>query len=419
MKKNKLATFSILFFVWLLLSPKLIHSQLVIGQYEDEAPIQTWNTYGIQTASSLGRGGSGFTLAIDSSSALLNPALLTQLPRLTFCFSGSYNAASLHRFSIFNTGVFVSNQNQTLGVYAGEYVGFSGKIGSWALALSVSIPEIYLRPETIWNYTFEGQVYYSLKFEQKGILYNTNLSLAKRISDNLSIGLGLNYVRGNHEKQIIEKWILSDMTISDSKTLQMHGFYLNGGIVWRIPAKITLAAIFRTPYRRIADGESLYRFEYPRASTDIQISGKGKSIFHHPMVIGMGMNFNLFRDIRLAADVSYFNWSQYEVEFFGEKLPRDFKNIIKANAGIELWSRHSIFQLNVETPLRLGFVYDPQPMKNPNSFYYGLTLGAGIRFRNVIADFAYYLGRESGSGHDLATKKILFSISIHVGSALR
>jgi long-subunit fatty acid transport protein len=402
----------------LMLGPHLIRAQMAMGQYEDEAPLQTWNTYGIQTAASLGRGGAGFTLAVDSSSSLFNPALLTQLSQLSICLSGAYNAASLYRYSIFNTGVFRSMQNQTLGIFTGDYIGFSGRIGDWALSLSVSNHESLSRPGLDWNYTFKNQLYYTLSFEQKGILVNTNLSGAKKISDSLSIGLGLNYVRGNFEKHIVEQWFFPDMTITDSKTLQVEGFYLNGGIVWSPSKTMSLAAVFRTPYKRKADGDSLYRFEFPAANTDIQITGGGESVFLQPMVIGLGMNFEFFKDVLFAADVSFFNWARYEVDFFDETLPRDFKNIIKANAGFELFSRYSLFNLNLVSPLRFGFIYDPQPMRTPDSFYYGLTLGTGFKFRNVIADFAYFLGKESGSGHNLAIKKILVTVSFQIGRVL-
>ena len=399
-------------------APQFIRAQMDMGQYEDEAPIQTWNTYGIQTAASLGRGGAGFTLAVDSSSSLLNPALLIQLPQLSISLSGAYNAASLYRYSIYNTGVFTSVQNQTLGIFSGDYIGLSGRIGDWALSLSVSNQESFNRPDTNGNYTYGNQLYYTLSFEQNGILVNFNLSGAKKISDSLSIGLGLNYVRGNFEKHIEEQWFFSDKTISDSKTLQLKGFYLNGGIVWSPSKTMSLAAVFRTPYKRKADGDSLYRFEFPAANTDIQITGGGESAFLQPMVIGLGMNFEVFREVLFAADVSYFNWARYEVELFDEILPRDFRNIIKANVGFELFSRYSLFNLNMVSPLRFGFIYDPQPMRTPNSFYYGLTLGTGFKFRNVVADFAYFLGKESGSGHNLAIKKILITVSLQTGRVL-
>lgn len=395
-----------------------MRAQMVMGQYEDEAPIQSWNTFGIQTAASLGRGGAGFSIAADSSSSLFNPALLTRLPRLSICFSGSYNSASLYRYSIFNTGVFTSSRNKTLEIFSGDLIAVSGRIKGWAVSISVSGQENYRRPDLNWEYTFRSQPYYSMTFEQIGTLINANLSLARKISDRLSVGLGLNSVKGNLEKQVEESWFVSGVTITDRKSFDMKGFYLNGGIIWNVSENVFLAAVFRTPYQKKADSESLYRFAFPSGGTDIRIEGEGESVFDQPAVIGIGINSEIFREVFFAADVSYFNWSRYRANFFGEDLRREFKDVVKVNAGFELTSRYPLFGAELASPIRFGYIYDPQPMKEPDSFYYGLTLGTGVRFRNVLADFAYFIGKESGSGHSLAVRKILLTVSFATGMEL-
>jgi hypothetical protein len=396
-----------------------MRSQMVIGQYEDEAPIQTWNTYGIQTAPSLGRGGTGFTLASDSSSSLLNPALLTGLEKLSICFSGGYNRASFYRYSILNTGILISALNQKIGIYSGDYIGIAGKISNWALAISLSHHENFGRPALLLKQTSGNILYYTLGFEQKGTLVNANFSLARKISEKISIGVGLNVLRGKHERSIEEEWIVSNRSISDRKSLRLNGFFVNGGIIWNPSKELALAAVFQAPYKRRADGESLYRFEAPNSNTDIQIDGSGECSFQQPMVLGLGLNFKISRDVLLAADVSYFNWNQYEVKYFEESLLRDFKNIIKLNTGIEMTTEYTFLGKDISSPLRLGFIYDPQPMRTPGSYYLGLSLGMGIKFKTVFADFAYFLGRESGSGNDLSAKKILFTISFHMGNELK
>ena len=415
MNQNKLTLIFILVMCLMLASPKLMFSQMNMGQYEDEAPLQSWNTFGLQTAPSLGRGGAGFTLSVDSSCSLLNPALLTRLPKLSVTISGAYNAASMFRYAILNTGVFTTTQNQSFGIYSGDYIGLSAKIKGWSLSLSVSNLESFRRPELVWNYTYEGQLYYTIHFDQTGLMLNTNFSLAKKISDRLSAGLGLNFVRAKQERLIEEQWIVSNRSITDSRTLRLNGFYLNGGIVWDFSDKMTLAAVFRTPYARKGDSESLYRFQASQGNTDIQIDGEGESSFLQPTVFGIGMHYDIFEDLLFTADASFFNWSSYEVELFGEALQRDFKNIVKINAGFELISEFTLFNLKINSPFRFGFIYDPQPMKTPDSYYMGFALGSGIYFRNFIVDFAYFTGKENGSGHKLAVKKILFTISFQMG----
>ncbi|MFC2161789.1 hypothetical protein ACFLRX_09085, partial [Acidobacteriota bacterium] len=79
-------------------------TQLVLGQYEDEAPLQTWNIFGITTAASISRGGTSFTLAEGSEVSLSNPALLVKLPKFTLTLSGSYRITMLNKYGIVNTG---------------------------------------------------------------------------------------------------------------------------------------------------------------------------------------------------------------------------------------------------------------------------------------------------------------------------
>ena len=72
-------------------------AQLVVGQYEDEAPLRTWNTFGIPSAPSVGLGGTQFARAFDSSVALVNPALLMSLPRYSVTLTGAWTWASMFK----------------------------------------------------------------------------------------------------------------------------------------------------------------------------------------------------------------------------------------------------------------------------------------------------------------------------------
>ncbi|MDH5744610.1 MAG: hypothetical protein OEZ52_13780, partial [Candidatus Aminicenantes bacterium] len=121
-------------------------AQLLLGQYEDEAPFRTWNTLGVPTASSLGIGEARFALAADTSAGLINPALLISLPRFSFTVNGSHSAASFNKYSIVNTGVLLSQGNSSMRVYTIDFAGFSATYRDWAFGLSVGLLEHYERP---------------------------------------------------------------------------------------------------------------------------------------------------------------------------------------------------------------------------------------------------------------------------------
>lgn len=418
MKKANFCLLWLFIFSQFIFLPRPALSQLALGQYEDEAPLQTWNTFGITTAASLSRGGTSFTLSEDSAVSFSNPALLVKLPMFTLSFSGSYRTTMLNKYGIVNTGATYSPQNSAFGLYTGDFAGMSFHIKGWAFSLSVGVRENYNRPEVNWDYEFTGQLYYSFKYKQTGILLNYNFSLAKKLTQGISLGLGINLIQGSYEKQVKEQWTQANQTISDDKTLDFHGFFINGGIVFEISENFTVAAVFRSPYNKNADSESLYRFLDTSVGTDIQIDSSETSIYQQPLLIGFGLQSNILQNLTLAADASFFNWSNYTVSYFGEPLRRDFRDVIRLNAGLEYSNEYPLFNTIMEVPLRLGIIYDPQPMKNPNSYYFCYTLGAGFHYRNIHLDVGYISGKEYGSGFDLAFKRIFITFNYIIGQTI-
>ncbi len=418
MKKLILGLLPIFIFSLFFLLPHPVLSQLVLGQYEDEAPLQTWNIFGITTAASLSRGGTSFTLSESSAVSLSNPALLVKLPKFTLSFSGSYRTTMLNKYGLVNTGAFYSPQNSAFGLYSGDFAGFSFTIRSWAFSLSIGLPEYYHRPDVSWDYKFGDQLYYSLIFNQTGSLLNTNFSAAKKFTNGIALGLGFNLIQGSYKKRIEEQWPQGNQTISDDKTFKFYGFFINAGIVFDISSYFTVAAVVRSPYKKNANSESLYRFVDSNIDTDIQIDSSEKSIFHQPLMIGLGLQSNILQNLTIAAETSFLNWSNYKVNYFGEILRRDFKDVFRLNAGLEYRNEYPLFNTILNVPIRLGIIYDPQPMKNPNSYYICYTLGAGVHFRNVHLDMGYISGKEIGSGFDLAFHRIFLTFNYTIGQTI-
>jgi hypothetical protein len=411
MKKRRFWFFLLILLWFFAFFPKTLRPQMVLGQYEDEAPLRTWNTLGITTAHSLGMGKTQFTLGSDCASSLINPALLTKLPKIIFTVNSSFNTAQLYRYSIVNTGPLYTRENITLGLYAFDFAGASIRLKNWTLALSIGLIESYDRPRAQDEYDPAGTVLYRIRFDQEGNFKNVNFSIARKLSGNISVGIGFNYAYGHLEKDFSEHWITSDIIITDSKSHKFQGFYINGGLVWELADKIDVAAVFRTPYVKKSDSKSILRYLSPGGDTDIITEASSRNEYKQPLVAGLGVSYKFSPKLRAASDFAFYNWSKYRVNYFEEELKRDFKNIIKVGAGIEHSSSRRIFGQEVNIPLRAGLIYDPQPMKEPNSSYYYLSLGAGIHWRKFLFDGAVMLGRESGSGNSLTASKVALSFS--------
>jgi len=414
MRKHRFWFFPLVLLWMFAFFPKTSWPQLVLGQYEDEAPVRTWNAFGITTARSLAMGETQFTLGSDCAVSLTNPSLLTRLPKTTLTVNSSLNTASFYRYSIVNTGPLSTRNNPSLGIIALDFAGASIRLKNWTLALSIGLIESYNRPQAAYEYSPEDTVLYSLGIDQEGSLKNINFSVARKLSGGLSAGIGLNYVYGLLKKDISEKWITAPISITDSKSHKFQGFYINGGLLLELADKIELAAIFRTPYVKKSESESLLRYFAPGGDTDIMIEASSRDEYKQPLVAGIGVSYKFSSELRAATDFTFYNWSKYKINYFEEELERDLKDIIKIGVGVEYMRSGRMFGQEIKMPIRAGFSYDPQPMKEPNSSYFYLSLGTGIHWGNFLLDGGMLLGTESGSGNSLSARKVALSLSFRL-----
>lgn len=395
----------------LLLFPLPSSGQLILGQYEDEASLGSWNQYGLINGFSAGMGGVLFAASTDCSSSLSNPALLSFLPKFTFSLNSSYSSYALFKYAIINTGVLTTDKNAFINVYAIDFGGVSLRWKGWTISFSRALSELYDRPSTEQTYYYKGKLYYRLNFDQEGHLMTTHISAARAFGRRLSIGIGLNLISGRLTKNTKEEWVSSNITITDDKSFAFKGQYINGGLWLRISEKWAAAVIFRMPFKKRAEAESSYRFLSPAGNTDISIDASAENSYSQPLVLGVGLSFQPSPKFRLFSDVSFFNWSEYEITYFEERIKRNFRDTFKWGAGVEYLSAVAVFGEEFTVPLRGGFSYDPQPMKEPRSSYYYFSMGTGLRWRNASLDAGASFGSESGSGASLSAKRICISLS--------
>jgi len=413
MKKNRVLWIFFLVTAALALFPSISSAQLVLGQYEGEAPFRTWNTFPFAGAAALGRGETCFTLASDASAALSNPALLPGLPKFSLTIGGNYQIAEFYKYSLVNTGIMVTESNIGQGLLGLDSAGVSYSLGGWALALNVAVTELYNRPEAKYEETYGNGSSYLLDFTQEGVLRNINFSVGRRIFPWLSAGLGLNYVTGSLHRNFLEQETPIGSTISNQIGQDFKGFFFNGGILAEISGKLKAAAVFRTPYAKKAANSGVLRYGYATSSggpPDIVISASSNDTAEQPPILGLGLSYAVLPELVLTADATYVAWSKYRLDEFGERQERDFKDIVKLGMGAEYTAQAGVFGARASVPFRIGLVYDPQPMKNPGSSYIAFTIGNGVHWKNLRLDLGAMLGREWGSGNGLVMKRFALSL---------
>jgi long-subunit fatty acid transport protein len=201
------------------------------------------------------------------------------------------------------------------------------------------------------------------------------------------------------------------VTISDRKKHDITGFYVNGGVTAEVNEKLTVAAVFRTPFTKRAESDSELRYNSPEGNTDIRIAAEAESAYKQPLVVGIGADYRLSPKFRMACDLSFFRWSSYSATFFDENLPREFKDVIKVTGGLEYVGSFRLFQQDMQVPLRVGLSYDPQPVKDPRVRYLYYTLGIGLHWQRLRLDAGAMFGNEDGSGKDLYGRRMAVTLS--------
>lgn len=390
--------------------------QLKIGQYEDEAPFRTWNTHPFTAASALGRGGTAFTLATDPSTALANPALLPLLPRFSVLVDGAFQTATFAKYGLVNTGIFTTQGNIDQSLTGLDFAGLSVRLGFWAFALSVSEAESYVRPQARYEEPDRsGRTAYLFQWNQTGGLKVLNFAVGRMLGGGLSLGLGLNYAFGSLRRDYVEQvYGPGGYRISDAVTQDFRGVFLNGGLLWSLTSKFRAAAVFRTPYAKKSQSGSDLAYTAPDGPTDITITATSDDTAGQPLVLGLGVSWDLLPNLVLAAEASFHNWSAYSLREFGEERDRAFRDVVKIGLGLEFRQQITLFGAAFDIPSRVGVIYDPQPMKDPASAYGDLTLGIGLAGKHVRLDLGALIGREWGSGDGLAARKIAISLGFQL-----
>jgi hypothetical protein len=390
--------------------PRPATAQLVLGQYEEEAPLRTWNTFPFVPAAALGRGETTLAATGEPAAVLANPALLFSLPRFGLGLGGSLQSASLLKYGPVNTGIFLTDGPLFLTVPAADSLIFTARGGRWALAAGLSLAEIHDRPTTEYASESRGIVQYRVRFEQTGILRVFSLSAGYRLGPRWSLGLGLNYASGSRDRSFREEWTASRITITDEKSEKQTGFYLQGGVVWEPGPKLRLAAVLRAPYGRNVNRRSRVAYASPALPDGIVISGQAEDRVSQPLAVGLGGRLGISSRLAAFADLVWSDWPSYEVRWFEGREKRDFKGVLKAGLGLEYGLRFGLFGAQAEMPVRLGLSHDPQPMKTPSSSYLGVTTGLGLRWRGFRLDLGLLASRESGSGDGLRGTRAALSL---------
>lgn len=215
-------------------------------------------------------------------------------------------------------------------------------------------------------------------------------TVAYRVSEDLSIGVGFNYVIGTVR---LERAVSDPFDPHGNLILKFNAasFGFNVGVLYKLSSDLSVGASYRSEVGFDATGTADFtpdRSVYPE--------GDAKSSLTLPATGYFGVAYSPVKNLVVEADYQYVGWSSYRelaVEFLVDKskvvTPENYRDTFILRLGLEYTMG--------DWQLRGGYFFDHTPVETkyvdpllPDANRNGLNLGFGYRLSsNLSLDAAY------------------------------
>ena len=343
----------------------------------------------------------------DPSTVQFNPAGLTELDgtQLSLGLTAHFPSTEYH-------GPLGYKEHMEEEILYTPNFFLSSDLGTEKMAVGLGISAPY-GLKTEWSRT--GFARYVATASELALI-NINPTVAFKINDHLSLGLGLDYYTSSSTLERQNNWGLTNFILTGdpsyllttpdgSSKVKVHGdsWGFNLGLLAKLNEKHSIGLSFRSKAHLDLKGHiDLTNITGPVAGIF------GGSTFHTdltsdftvPEMLVLGYAYQVNDRLSLEADVQWTNWSRFEkmaVNFetsnpileADNPVLRRWKDVLSLALGME-------YKLNDRTQLRAGYFYYESPVPEdtfdpsiPGADRHGLTLGIGYEWDSITIDFAY------------------------------
>ena len=365
-------------------------------------------------ARALGMGGAFIGVADDATAASWNPGGLIQLETPEASVVGGYNhrtedttysafpeASGPQRTSSFDL-------NYLSGVYPFQILKYNAVV-------SLNYQHLYDFNKKVQFGARDGEppdIKETMhQMEQEGGLYAISPAFSFQIAPALSVGVTLNVWEDalfNNEWKLKRHQTTSGSILgipySSTEDYQersaFSGINFNLGIMWDINSMFTLGAVFKSPF----SGDVKYSNHqtvstvyptYPEMNNTKVKRFSEKETLDMPMSYGLGLAARLSDALTLAMDVYRTEWGDYVLHTGdGRKLSPitgkpESESDVGATTQVRLGGEYLIIGEQMVIPLRAGLFYDPEPADGSPDNFWGISIGSGIAWKQIVYDIAY------------------------------
>jgi len=244
--------------------------------------------------------------------------------------------------------------------------------------------------------------YLGYKDDMKTFFFNP--TVAFKLSDQFSFGLGFSYIYSTVLFKLVELADLTDFgagvyDIPASMEGNADSFNFNAGLLYR-GDQVNFGVSFRSAFNLKYSGDLTLDISAIPAPLKpfFPTTAKGETTFKFPGILSFGFSVNASKKLLLSADANYVIWSRFDkyvVTFDNPELAQldieeNFKDSWTFRGGLQ-------YKATEKLALRGGFLYDltPQPADTmdpllPDADRYAFTLGFGYTIGKFILDVTYH-----------------------------
>ncbi len=370
----------------------------------------SWNPVG-SGARALGMGGAFIAVADDATAASWNPGGLIQLERPEVSIVGSYYKRI--EDNSFGQNPEASGQqdfaNTDLNYFS---VAYPFNWGGRNMIVSLNYQNLYNFTRE-WQFPFnytEGawDTRQNVDYSSDGSLGAIGLAYSIQITPALSLGVTFNFWNDGlfdngweQRTSATGSGTLGGLpvttTASSYDRYTMNGFNANLGVLWNIGSRLTLGAVFKTPFRADLKHEywTYYRQEGAGA-IEIPAEKQTEDLkVDLPMSYGIGLAYRFSDSFTMSFDAYRTEWDDFVLYTpdGGKQSPITGAPIgevhLEPTTQLRAGAEYLLIKNNYVIPLRGGTFFDPAPAEGSPDYYYGLSAGTGIAYGRYVFDIAY------------------------------
>ena len=351
----------------------------------------------LQGQKQIGMGHTGTALAWDASSIFFNPGSLGFLKKNSILGGASFITSTVAFVGPAGQSYKTETKNPLATPFAVYGVYLVGKEKRLAVGAAAYTP---YGSTVNWGSSWKG-IDQLEELSLKAIY--TNVSLAYRLHEKISIGGGFNYVFGSVDLRQGISQINTDGSGYGMARLKgdASGIGYNAGVHIKATEKFSIGLSYRHQVvMKISGGDATV------ATSSVALDGSkfpksGATKFNAslplPSVASIGLGYKATDKLTLAVDVNYTFWDAYKAlsftfdSSFGGALvkssPRNYKNAVAYRLGAN-------YEVSELLSLRAGGYFDQTPVQagymtaeTPDANRFGASVGVSIRpIKNLFVD---------------------------------